>query len=334
MKILLIKQTSLGDVVHATTSLRSVRIAYPDAEISLLTSATASDIFLNNPDVDKLITFDRYKVDSLWRSQPGWVLSHFRETFAAVRKEKYDAVFDLQGSWKTVIFLWSSRSSKRYVKGKWLFAKRYHRSNVHAIDEMNGVLSLGNIQSRQFLPLLFESEEDRSKISDICKNLPLRDKKVVLFCPFTRWNTKNWPLRNYVDLAELISNEYFIFFTGSEADRAPISAATSSLPKDHFINLAGELSLTNFFALAKIARLVVTGDSFAMHVASAYDTPLVALFGPTDERLVGPRNEKSVVVRQDYQCPCYKRKSCSRDCIGQISITQVRAAISKVTKKL
>ena len=66
MNILLIKQTSLGDVVHATAPIRSVRMAHPDALITVLTSTTASDILRNNPDIDHLLTFDRYRVKSDW----------------------------------------------------------------------------------------------------------------------------------------------------------------------------------------------------------------------------------------------------------------------------
>ena len=146
MNILLIKQTSLGDVVHATAPIRSVRMAHPDAVITVLTSTTASDILRNNPDVDHLLTFDRYRVKSHWWRRPLWTIGHFMSTLSAVREQRFDLALDLQGSWKTVIFLWASRADRRFVKGRWWFARRFHQPMAHAVDELWCRLSLSRCE--------------------------------------------------------------------------------------------------------------------------------------------------------------------------------------------
>jgi len=331
MNILLIKQTSLGDVVHATAPIRSVRMAHPDAVITVLTSTTASDILRNNPDIDHLLTFDRYRVKSHWWRRPLWTIGHFASTFSVVRKQRFDLALDLQGSWKTVIFLWAARAGRRFVKGRWWFARRFHQPRAHAIDEMGGVLELAGIKSCQLLPILIIDSSAADAVSGMLKELPLGKKPIALFCPFTRWPTKNWPISKFVVLARELADDFQVVFTGSPGDRSEIDQAIAELSPAPGANLAGCLSLLEFFALAERSDLVVTGDSLPMHVASALDRPLVSLFGPTDESRVGPRNDRAAIARAAVDCQrCYRRRRCSRGCIDQITVEQVRAAIQRV----
>ena len=331
MNILLIKQTSLGDVVHATAPLRSVRLAYPEASITVLTSTTAADVFRGNPDVDRLLTFDRYRIKFDWWRQPLWTAKHFLNTFGAVREHNYDIALDLQGSWKTVIFLWAARARRRYVKGRWWFAQRFHRPQLHAIAEMDGVLRLCGIEPRQHSPVLYALATDNQAIDERLDRRGVRGRRIAVFCPLTRWPTKNWPLSEFVDLVKKLPEDFFVIFTGTASEQALISEALTRLAPTRAASFAGCLSLPEYFALVSIAQLVVTGDSLPMHVASAYNRPLVALFGPTDESRVAPRSEGSVVVRADTDCHrCYRRSYCPRSCIGRITVAQVGQAIDEV----
>ena len=83
--------------------------------------------------------------------------------------------------------------------------------------------------------------------------------------------------------------------------------------------------------LMKQVRLVLTGDSFPMHLASALETPLIALFGPTDERRIGPLSHKAIVLRANKHCDrCYRRDHCERNCIGYITPEVVLDEVSKL----
>ncbi len=329
--ILLIKQTSLGDVVHATAAIRSVRLAYPKARITVLTSTTAADVLNPSEDIDELLTFDRYRVKSNWWRRPLWTIGHISKTMKQVRRARFDIAIDLQGSWKTVIFLWAARTKNRFVKGRWWFAKRFHQPKLHAVDEMQGVLMLSGIDPQQHHPVLTLKDGDREKAAGWLAELPIEKRKLAIFCPTTRWPTKNWPLENYFALAEKLKDHFYVIFTGSPDDKAAIDNWITAASPSNVKNLAGSLSLREFFALMSSADLAVTGDSLPMHVASAFGRPLVALFGPTDEALVGPRSENSFVLRADVNClRCYRRRSCEKDCIGAISIEAVSSAIERV----
>lgn len=330
--ILLIKQTSLGDVVHATAPIRSVRTAFPDAHITVLTSTTAADLFLNNRDIDVLLTFDRYRVKSDWWRHPCWALSHIWCSIKKVRSQQFDLVIDLQGSWKTVMFLWAARTRSRFVKGRWWFAQRFCDPRLHAIDEMNGVLQLCGVQPSQEQPILTVSQKDHDRASLILGKVLMSGKKLAVICPMTRWPTKNWSLINFVELVDGITDKFFVVATGSFEDRIHIDRALSSDSSERVMNLAGDLSLTEFIAVMDQADVVVAGDSLPMHVASALDRPLVALFGPTNEALVGPRSPRSLVLRADVGCQrCYRRQFCKQNCINAIPVRSVINAINRVT---
>ena len=334
MNILLIKQTSLGDVVHATAPIRSVRLAYPDAVITVLTSTTASDILRNNSDIDHLLIFDRYRVKSDWWRRPLWTLGHFATTFSAVRRPYFDLAIDLQGSWKTVIFLWAARAARRYVKGRWWFAERFHQPMAHAIDEMGGVLELAGIKLCQSLPILSVDRHAGETVSRALQELAGRERPIAILCPFTRWPTKNWPISKFALLAEQLAEEFQIVFTGSADDRLQIGEAIAELSPVSAVNLAGRLSLLEFFALVARSEVVVTGDSLPMHVASAFDRPLVSLFGPTNELLVGPRNDTAKLLRAAVDCQrCYRRRRCPRACIDKITVDEVRTAVRSVLEQ-
>ena len=107
MRILLIKQTSLGDVLHSTAQVRAIRRAFPNCRITFLTSTTAYDIYRYSPHINKIILFDRYGIKRNWLNHPIQTIKHIFRTIQEVRVEKYDLAIDLQGRWKTIIFLWS-----------------------------------------------------------------------------------------------------------------------------------------------------------------------------------------------------------------------------------
>ena len=331
MRILLIKQTSLGDVVHATAAIRSVRLAYRQAHITVLTSTTAADILAGCPDIDELLTFDRYRVKSDWWRHPLWTLGHVYQVMRTVRQRPVDIAIDLQGSWKTIMFLWAAKTGKRFAKGRWWFAQSFHKPALHAIDEMERVLRLSGIEPTQHQPVLSLNQNDRQRINDLIDDLPIAGRKLAVFCPITRWPTKNWPLANFKLLSERIKNEFFVIFTGGSQDQVSIESHLASSDSSDHKSLAGAINLSEFFALISRADLVVTGDSLPMHAASAFDRPLLAFFGPTDEALVGPRNQNAKVLRADVNCTrCYRRDDCPKNCVNQISVDQAVSAIEKL----
>ena len=103
MNILVIKQTSLGDVLHASGHIRAIKRQFPKSRLVLLTDKTSRDIYRHNLWVDHIIEIDRYGFKANWYRNPVWAFREMRRVMAEVREEKFDLAFDLQGLAKSVI---------------------------------------------------------------------------------------------------------------------------------------------------------------------------------------------------------------------------------------
>ena len=152
----------------------------------------------------------------------------------------------------------------------------------------------------------------------------------IIISPFTRWASKNWSLQYFIQTASLLCKKYTVLITGAAGDREKITAGLSELDGDeNIINLAGALNLAELGELMSHAKLVISGDSFPMHLATAVGVPLLTLFGPTDERKTGPRSANSIVLRPE-DCQRCDRPDCARACLGQISVSQVETAAMRL----
>lgn len=333
MNILLIKQTSLGDVLHATGHIRRVREYYPDAHLTLLTSVSAADLFHYNPHIDELISFDRYWIKYQWFRHPIACLRHVLETMTKVRQRNYDLAIDLQGRWKTVLFLWGARAKRRVVKGRWWFATRFHQPELHALRELDGVLEVAGLPSADSQMEIHLSAKEVKFVNNQLARAGITNKRLVVFSPLSRWPTKDWALQRYRELCDVLPADCAVVVTGTEDERSVMSTHLTGLAAPQVVNLAGQLSLLELAELMGRAAAVVCGDSFPMHVAVACNVPVVALFAPTDERRVGPLSSDSIVIRPEQGCDrCYRRRHCSNQCMARIEVSKVAAVVKQVLR--
>ena len=328
MRILVIKQTSLGDVLHSTGHVRAIKKTWPDSELVLLTAVSSTDIYRHNPWVDRMILVDRYRVKHNWYKEPIWCYRHMRDVMGQVRAEQFDIAFDLQGLAKSVIFLYGAKARKKFVKGRWPGLRGFRRPRIHAIEEMDGVLEIAGIKGLDTSMEFATSQREREAIADLLQKCNPADKKVIIFSPFSRWASKDWPLDNFVKAAYSLSDRYLVLFTGTSDRTAQIESALGEVSNPNIINLCGKLNLLEFAEITRRVALILTGDSFPMHVAAACETPIVALFGPTDEVRVGPPAQLSQLMRAP-DCQKCDRADCKRNCLARISVDSVIAVVEE-----
>jgi len=247
--------------------------------------------------------------------------------------------FDLQGLARSVVFLYAARAGAKFVKGNWWGLTQFRRPQLHAIAELDGVLRCAGLTVTDTSMEVFTDAAARRAVDELLARINPRGRPVVVFSPFSRWRSKDWPVRRYVELATRVGGAggagdgCIVAFTGAEAARARIDdalAATVQSPAaaaPAMVNLAGQLSLAQFAELVGRARLVVSGDSFPMHLAVAQKTPAVALFGPTDEAKTGPVGAGHSVIRAP-QCAKCDRANCARGCMENITVDSVLAAVA------
>ena len=332
MNILVIKQTSLGDVLHASGHIRAIKRQFPKSRLVLLTDKTSRDIYRHNPWVDHIIEIDRYGFKANWYRNPVWAFREMRRVMAEVREEKFDLAFDLQGLAKSVIFLYGARADRKFVKGRWPGIPGYRNKHDHALDEMDRVLNLAGIPTRDTSMELHAGPEQRACIDQILAELNPEGFPMLAMSPFSRWPSKDWPLDHYLQLCarleEAAQNEIAIFLTGAEGDRSRLEEALASRKLGSTHSMAGKLSMCEFFELLSRVKVLITGDSFPMHAAVAVDTQVVALFGPTHESRVGPRGDSHSVIRAP-DCRICDRKNCPRACLNRLDVDQVMARVQE-----
>ena len=326
MNILVIKQTSLGDVLHSTGHVRSIKQKYPDSRLVLLTATSSEQIYRHNPWVDEIILIDRYGFKKNWWRKPVWAFGEMNRVWKQIRSKKFDIAFDLQGLAKSVVFLYGARAEKKYVKGSWWGIKGFSNKTLHAITEMDEVLKLAGVPVSDTSMEFATSEQDKVKVDKLLKNINPDNRPILVMSPYSRWLSKDWPLHNYVQLSEVLSSTCQVVFTGSLDREMEIQQQLDQRKNHGAINLAGKLSLLEFVELVNQANVMLTGDSFPMHVAGARKTPVIALFGPTDEHRVGPQGKGARVIRVN-DCNKCDRANCARACLTRLDPALVLEAV-------
>lgn len=330
MNILVIKQTSLGDVLHSTPHLRAIKIKYPDAHLTVLTATASAQIIENSTYVDEVILFDYVHFKQLGFS-PRALLLFFRQIQQKVNQRHYDLAFDLQGLLRSVLFLYFTRANKKFVKGRWLGLSKFKNKQLHAVDEMTQVLALADIPvTNTIMSFALQSNKTNAlqntlASSNLTQLIPNKNQApFIIISPFTRWPSKNWPLDRFITLANKLSQRYIVLITGASNDAATVSNILNKQANnnENIHDLTGALSLSELAQLMTHTALVISGDSFPMHLASSVGVPLITLFGPTDETKTGPRSEMAQVVRPD-DCDRCDKPNCPRACLAQIEVERI-----------
>jgi ADP-heptose:LPS heptosyltransferase len=326
MNILVIKQTSLGDVLHSTGHVRSIKQKFPDSRLVLLTATSSEQIYRHNPWIDEIILIDRYGFKKNWWRKPVWAFGEMGRVWKQIRSQKFDIAFDLQGLAKSVVFLYGARAGKKYVKGNWWGLKGFSNKALHAITEMDGVLKLAGVPVSDTSMEFATSEQDKFKVDQLLKDVSPDNRPILIMSPYSRWPSKDWPLDKYVQISEALSTLCQVIFTGSPDREVEIQQQLDQVKNHGALNFAGKLSLLEFVELVSQANLMLTGDSFPMHVAGARKTPVIALFGPTDEQRVGPLGENAWVIRVDGCSKC-DLINCARACLKRLDSNLVLEAV-------
>jgi heptosyltransferase-1 len=337
VNILIVKLSAIGDVIHTLPSLSALRKLYPDAHITWVVEEAAVDLVQKHPDLDAVLISRRKRWSKyLQRGQFRPFLEEIRFFIKTLRQRPYDLVIDFHGLFKSsiIVFLSDGKIKLGYdslqeLSGLFLNEKIPEDMHKHAVDRyLDFPRYLGaKIDNVQFILPSNKEAEEKTRI--LLDKYNLEDKRFIAINPVAYWETKLWNNENFAKLADLINNklQMKIVFTGSEKE--PIEKITSLMTTEG-INLGGATTLLELANLYKKARMVITTDSGPMHLAAAAETPVIALFGPTDPERTGPYGIGHTIVRAELPCsPCLLKKCPTKKCMEDISPGQVFAAVEK-----
>lgn len=332
-KILLIKISSLGDVILSTSAIRATWQKFDNYKISLLVGNQSKDVLLSCPYIDELLVCDLKNRDKgifgLWKL--GVIL----------RKKNFDVVVDFQNSRKSHILSFLSASLNRYgydnKKLSFLLNHRIKDEKI-AIDPVSHqfrILKMLDIPLEDSGLELWPSEEDSRFVDDFLNSqwLSVNQKIVgININASVRWFTKSWPLSRVIKLCEeLAQRDIRVIVTGTQDDLSQADTLVNTLKNVPIINACGKTTVNQLACLIKRCNVYISGDSAPLHIAVSMDTPFVALFGPTDPaRHLAPAKDY-ILIKKDLPCsPCYKSKCKTKKCMNLITVEEVLEAIEKL----
>lgn len=327
MRALLVRTSSIGDVVHTLPALAALH--RHGWEAGWLVEPASRVLLLENPLLAQVVAAPSRRAFSWSRA-----LAAVRE----LRSRHYDAALDFQGLWKSAA--WARLSGARRVVGWEKRARREPSSALlvgesvartgggHVIDKNLALLRPLGIEAvglREFpLPL---SAEAVARVDAGLRGAP---GDLVVLNPGGGWASKLWPAERFGALAARLRasglRPLVSFGPGEEGLADRVVAASSGAAERSF-----PTTLLDYVELARRARLVVAADTGPLHLACAVGTPVVALFGPTDPARNGPFDPDDVVVRRTPACaPCYSR-TCQRHAgvMDEVSVEEVLVAAER-----
>lgn len=310
-KILIIRFSSIGDIILASPLIRSIKSTYPEAQIDFLVRKDFADLVKYNPHLTNIIEFDSsHNFKGLTK------LAH------RINKEKYDVVIDIHNSLRSRYIRFKSGASQKFIINKRTIARFLlinFRWNVY-----NNVLSNAQKYIDTASPLsvkddgnsleIFIPADIQSQVASKLNGLQLKNYKVIIgAAPSAKHNTKKWLAERYIELFTRIINEHnaFIMLFGGKEDKSETEKIVHSVNEKtagiSTVNFAGEFSLLETAAAFDYCNAVVTNDTGLMHLAAAHQRKVVAIFGPTVKEFgfFPFRTENIVVERNNLNCrPC------------------------------
>ncbi len=327
-RLLVVKMSSLGDVLHALPTIHAFKAAGVGA-VDWVVQPEYADLARACPDIERVIEFPR-------RAARVVFFPFIRE----LRRERYDLIVDLQGLLKSALVARLARGARRlgpsfHREGTRLLYSAVagpRRRERHAVEEcLDAVRALGwpEPEGPPVFPLRVPPYPG--------ENGP---RPRVAFCPRSRWPTKNWPVENFIalgrQLLQSVGGELHLF--GGPADAAEGARIAAELAGAGRVeNHCGRTSLIELAAWLSGMDLAVTVDSGPMHLAAALGVPVLALFGPTDPTRTGPVGAANRVLCFDkLTCvPCFSAQCARGDlaCLRNVFPSAVAEAALEMLRR-
>jgi len=312
MRVLIIKLTSMGDLMHALPAITDAANAIPNIEFDWVVDQTFSDVPLWHPNVKRVIKTAHRQ----WRKEPikAWRDGRLPNFYRQLNEQDYDVVIDLQSNLKSAVVSWLTKGKVhgldkdccREKPAHWAYDYRYTvNTKQHSIEKIRELMA-------QALKYDVPDKSPDYGVDLSTYALPQLDfelpEKYLLFVHNASWLTKLWPLSSWQALVKkAVEQGYSVLLPCGNDDEyqraqqiASVSSQAFALPK---------LSLNNVAAITHKAKGAVSSDTGVAHLAAVAGLPSVTLYGATDTKLIGTYGENQQHIVSDFKCaPCYKRQ--------------------------
>jgi lipopolysaccharide heptosyltransferase I len=327
-RILIIKPSAIGDVVHALPVLNLLRKKWPSAHISWLVSSSCASLLEGHPQLNEVIKFDRRRFGKGWR-KPSAAAGLFGFT-RALRRRQFDLVIDLQGLFRSGWLAAMTRAGVRVGPAEarelgWIFYTHRVTTGFPEGQAVERYLKVADALGLGTSPVEFHfptNDADRQFVADL---VPAGTRYAVML-PGTNWETKRWPAEKFQECVAPLKDRFGLesIVAGGPSD----AALAALIPGAR--DLTGKTNLRQIVALLERAELVIANDTGPMHIAAALGRPLVSIYGPTSPYRTGPFGRLDTVVHLDIPCsPCFGRHCSHISCMRKLSSASIMEAVAE-----
>lgn len=328
--IVIIRLSSLGDIVHTLPAFQSLRLSYPAARISWIAEPAGAALLENFPGIDQILIFDL-------KARKGWIArSRYLIGFVRRWRRQFDLVLDFQGLIKSALlsFLLGGKRlgfgfrNARESPAALFYSRRapYFPEDRHVIFKNMHLLSLLGIRAAA---VEYPGQEWRPsrQLSAFLAQSNLGDKGWVILNVGGGWPTKILSEKQWLQIATGLKNDYqVVMLWGTEKERETATAVS----RLSGVRLAPFLNFSDLIFFIARARLVISGDTLALHLADMTRTPAVGIFGPSSPQRNGPLFSGSCALYRELACSfCYRRKCDTMGCLRDMATEDIIEAARK-----
>ncbi len=336
-KILVMRYRFIGDTVLTVPFLRNLRAAFPGARIDLMLEPFSGQVIEGCPYVDRIIPFELKTIHKYSTGSDRGRLGAYLHYRALIRRERYDAVFVLKRSLSSALLVWAARVPRRIgfaTEGRQFLLTDpvAYRHDQHEVENFLDCLRSIDIPIRSTHLELWTTPEQERRTAELFDGAGWKrgDLKVVIHAAASL-PAKQWPLDRFAAVMRALREKHQVRFvyTGAKHDSRLYEEIEQQGPFGG-LNLCGVTSVHENVAVYRGCDLFFGVDSGPMHMAAAAGIPVVALFGPTDERKWGPWGSGHVIVSKYLAChPCKPHKCGDHQCMDRISTLEALEAVER-----
>jgi ADP-heptose:LPS heptosyltransferase len=329
--ILIIQTAFIGDVILATALIESLHARFPGARIDFLVRKGNEGLLEGHPHLANVLIFDKR------RKYRNLLKLIFR-----IRKLKFDYVINVQRFATTGIITVLSGAANKIGFQKnplsFLFTKKFphYQEGLHEIERNHKLIEVLVGQERR-RPALYPSKEQFDKVAGF------KGSTYITVSPASVWFTKQFPPGKWIEFLDVLPPGITTYLLGAPGDRDLCESIRSSVKGKNIVNLAGQLTLLESAALMKDAEMNYANDSAPLHLASAMNAPVTAVFGSTIPAFgFGPLSDKAFIVETVERLVCrpcglHGRRECPEGhfaCMLNIEKEQLLATVVRVEPTL
>jgi lipopolysaccharide heptosyltransferase I len=322
-RIVVIKPSALGDIVHSLPVLTALRRRFPEAHISWVINRGYEALLAGHPDLDATLPFDR------GTSRHGLIHTAFNYArfLRRLKRQHFDLVIDLQGLLRSGLMAWASGAGRRVglssarEGARWFYTDVVSVSDFNALHAVDRYWLVAEALGAGHGPQVFRlptREEDAAWAEAQLEGCP---RPWLVLGVGSRWMTKRWPAEHFATLAQQAHAHFggtFIFVGGVED--SPLAQATAVRLRGPRRDLTGATTLPQLTALLRLADVMVANDTGPLHLAAALGRPVVAPYTCTRILLNGPYGAEAGAVETRVWCQGSYLKRCDRmECMTELT---------------